>query len=72
MEEALRGVRAGCRETEVAAIVGMEWVSDLGPENPAFVISPAGKVLGYHRELQETKTGTVGIFSVCPGYEEAR
>jgi predicted amidohydrolase len=52
MEEALRDVRAGCRETGVAAIVGMEWMSDLGLENRAFVISGAGKVLGYQTKNQ--------------------
>jgi predicted amidohydrolase len=57
MEEALRGLRAGCREAGVAAIVGMEWVSDLGLENRAFVISPAGKVLGYQTKNQITPGG---------------
>jgi len=57
MEDALRELRARCRENEVAAIVGMEWVSELGLENRAFVISKAGRVLGYQTKNQITPGG---------------
>ena len=33
MEEALKRLRASCRARGVAAIVGLEWVSELGLEN---------------------------------------
>ena len=52
MEEALRELRAGCRESRVAAIVGMEWVTARGLENRAVVISAAGKVLGHQTKNQ--------------------
>jgi len=57
MEEALRAIRAACRESQVAAIVGMEWTSRLGLENRAFVISADGEVLGYQTKNQITPGG---------------
>ena len=51
---ALRELRRGCRENGVAAISGMEWATDLGLENRAFVISASGRVLGHqHRQYNE-------------------
>ena len=57
MERALKDLRAACRETGVAIIAGMEWRSELGLENRAFVISPAGRVLGYQTKNQITPGG---------------
>lgn len=57
MEEALRAIRAACRDSQVAAIVGMEWKSRLGLENRAFVISADGEVLGYQTKNQITPGG---------------
>jgi len=57
MESALRNLCAACREAGVAAIVGMEWVSKLGLENRAFVISASGRVLGHQTKNQITPGG---------------
>ena len=57
MERALKDLRAACRETGVAIIAGMEWQSELGLENRAFVISSAGRVLGYQTKNQITPGG---------------
>ncbi|MDE2816146.1 MAG: carbon-nitrogen hydrolase family protein [Chloroflexota bacterium] len=57
MEEALKRLRAACRTHRVAAIVGLEWVSELGLENRAVVISAAGRVLGYQTKNQITPGG---------------
>ena len=57
MEEALKRLRASCRTHRVAAIVGLEWVSELGLENRAVVISAAGRVLGYQTKNQITPGG---------------
>ena len=57
MEEALKRLRAACRVHHVAAIVGLEWVSELGLENRAVVISAAGRVLGYQTKNQITPGG---------------
>lgn len=57
MEEALKRLRAACRAHRVAAIVGLEWVSELGLENRAVVISAAGRVLGYQTKNQITPGG---------------
>jgi predicted amidohydrolase len=56
-EEALRQIGRTCRKTKVAAIVGMEWVTKLGLENRAFVISQAGRVLGHQTKNQITPGG---------------
>ncbi len=57
MAQALKDLRAACRATGVAAIAGMEWQSELGLENRAFVISPAGRVLGHQTKNQITPGG---------------
>jgi predicted amidohydrolase len=57
MEWALQQVSDGCRETGVAAIVGMEWVSERGLENRAFVIDGDGTVLGHQTKNQITPGG---------------
>jgi predicted amidohydrolase len=57
MEAALRELRKGCRETRVAAIVGMEWLTERGLENRAFVISAAGRLLGHQTKNQITPGG---------------
>src|SRR5690606_36082486 len=36
LKQALSDIQEACRESGVAAVVGMEWVSDLGLENRAF------------------------------------
>jgi predicted amidohydrolase len=57
MEWALREVSASCRAAGVAAIVGMEWVSELGLENRAFVVGTDGEVLGHQSKNQITPGG---------------
>jgi predicted amidohydrolase len=57
MEEALKDLRAACRRTRVAAIVGMEWQSERGLENRAFVISASGRLLGHQTKNQITPGG---------------
>lgn len=54
---ALRELRRACRENGVAAIIGMEWATDLGLENRAFVISASGRVLGHQTKNQITPGG---------------
>ena len=57
MVDALEEMRRLCRAERVAAIVGMEWVSKIGLENRAFVISPSGRLLGYQTKNQITPGG---------------
>lgn len=57
MEEAVREIRARCREREVAAIVGVEWMSPLGLENRVLVVSHTGRVLGHQTKNQITPGG---------------
>ena len=57
MDAALAELRSACRATGVAAIVGMEWLSERGLENRAFVISAAGRVLGHQTKNQITPGG---------------
>src|SRR5947207_3085578 len=57
MEWALQQVSATCQETDVAAIVGMEWLSERGLENRAFVIDRDGTVLGHQTKNQITPGG---------------
>lgn len=57
VERALRAVRAACRKHRVCAIVGAEWVSELGLENRAFVISRSGTALGHQTKNQITPGG---------------
>jgi predicted amidohydrolase len=59
LEKALKDIQSSCARNRVAAIIGMEWVSDAGLENRAFVISENGKVLGYQTKNQ-----------IVPGGEE--
>ena len=56
-ESALQEIGRTCRQASVAAIVGMEWVSDNGLQNRAFVISSAGRVLGHQTKNQITPGG---------------
>jgi len=57
MEKALQKIQRACNNHKVAAIVGMEWVSSIGLENRAFVISAEGQVLGYQTKNQITPGG---------------
>jgi predicted amidohydrolase len=57
MEGALKSLRGLCRDAQVAAIVGMEWITDGGLENRAVVISGAGRVLGHQTKNQITPGG---------------
>ncbi len=57
MERALRSIKSVCRDTGVAAIVGVEWRSEKGLENRAFVISGAGRALGHQTKNQITPGG---------------
>ncbi len=57
MVRALDRERADCRSAGVAAIVGVEWVSERGLENRAVVISASGKALGHQTKNQITPGG---------------
>jgi predicted amidohydrolase len=57
MEKALRVVSAGAERNRVSAIVGLEWMSPLGLENRAYVLSSKGDVLGYQTKNQITPGG---------------
>ena len=57
LENALTRIKALCKRFGVSAIVGMEWVSSLGLENRAFVISSSGRLLGYQTKNQITPGG---------------
>lgn len=57
LEQALIDLKSACKKTGVAAIIGMEWVSGLGLENRAVVISPSGRVLGHQTKNQITPGG---------------
>jgi len=57
MEQALADVSKSCRENQVAAIVGMEWVVPGGLENRAYVIAADGRVLGHQTKNQITPGG---------------
>jgi predicted amidohydrolase len=57
MEAALKSLRGLCRKTGVAAIVGMEWLTEQGLENRAFVLSGSGRVLGHQTKNQITPGG---------------
>ncbi len=56
-QDALRALRDACREHAVAAIVGMEWVSEQGLENRAVVVAADGSVLGHQTKNQITPGG---------------
>ena len=49
---ALEAIRGAAATHAVAAIVPMEWQSDIGLQNVAFVISAIGEVLGYQTKNQ--------------------
>ena len=49
---ALEKVRGAAERNRVAVILGMEWASDAGLHNVAFVISRQGHVLGYQAKNQ--------------------
>ncbi|MCB1021824.1 MAG: carbon-nitrogen hydrolase family protein [Bryobacterales bacterium] len=51
-QAALERVRASAERTGVAVILGMEWQTELGLHNVAFVISRAGVVEGYQTKNQ--------------------
>lgn len=57
MERALNRVSAACRKHDVTAILGLEWKSELGLENRAYVISGEGEILGYQTKNQITPGG---------------
>jgi predicted amidohydrolase len=57
MEKAVKNLQTACKKTGVAAIVGLEWVSNLGLENRAIVISPTGRLLGHQTKNQITPGG---------------
>jgi predicted amidohydrolase len=54
---ALDALRAACREHAVAAIAGMEWLTERGLENRAVVIASDGAVLGHQTKNQITPGG---------------
>lgn len=51
-EAALERVRAAAERTGVAVVMGMEWETELGLHNVAFVISREGKTEGYQTKNQ--------------------
>ena len=57
MEKALEQVAGACGENKVAAVLGMEWKTESGLENRAFVIDRNGKILGYQTKNQITPGG---------------
>jgi predicted amidohydrolase len=56
-ERALERVRQLAAQVGVAAIVGLEWSTDLGLHNRAYVLSAQGEVLGYQTKNQITPGG---------------
>jgi len=56
-EAALAAIRRSAKRHGVAAIVGMEWMSELGLHNRAYVVSAAGRALGYQTKNQITPGG---------------
>jgi len=51
-QEALEAVRSAAARHRVAVVIGMEWESDLGLHNVAFVISRDGAIEGYQAKNQ--------------------
>lgn len=51
-QAALEEIRASAQRNRVAVVMGMEWESDAGIHNVAFVISREGKVEGYQAKNQ--------------------
>ena len=56
-KEALVATQALARDNHIAIIIGMEWVSDIGLFNLAYVISSRGRILGYQTKNQITPFG---------------
>lgn len=56
-ERALSRIRDACDRHGTAAIVGMEWLSDRGLHNRAYVVGRDGDVLGYQTKNQITPDG---------------
>ena len=46
-EAALEEIRAAARRHGVAVVVGMEWETDVGLHNAAFVVSRDGAIVGW-------------------------
>lgn len=57
MEKALKSIRKSCKKNNVAAIVGMEWITSSGLQNRAYVVSAQGIVLGHQTKNQITPGG---------------
>jgi N-carbamoylputrescine amidase len=57
MEAALSALQATCHTCQIAAVAGMEWVTELGLENRAFVIASDGELLGHQTKNQITPGG---------------
>ncbi len=51
-EKSLEEIKASARRHHVAVVVGMEWESDAGLHNTAFVISRDGEILGQQTKNQ--------------------
>lgn len=56
-ERALARIKEACSGHNTAAIVGMEWITEDGLHNRAYVISGNGDVLGYQTKNQITPDG---------------
>jgi len=52
MEAALNEICQAAKENSVTTIIGMDWPTEAGLQNAAFVISPTGEVLGYQTKNQ--------------------
>ncbi len=52
LEDALARAQAACRAHKIAAILGTEWQTAQGLQNRAWVISPAGRLLGSQTKNQ--------------------
>ncbi len=57
MEHVLQSIRSMARTHRLATIVGMEWPTHNGLLNLAYVVSPAGRVLGHQAKNQITPGG---------------
>ena len=57
LKKALQDIQKSCQKNSITAIVGMEWVSEAGLENRAFVVSENGEVMGYQTKNQITPGG---------------
>ncbi len=57
MKTALQEIAIACGDAKVAAIVGMEWNTERGLENRAFVIDRNGTIIGHQTKNQITPGG---------------